>query len=127
MSNIKEELRDLKQEFRDLLKASGWTQAEASRQLGITPGALSQIVRDNSPVRPSQVTLKLFELLLRRDKPEVMRRMAAEEASAREDKWERELLTALRRVPPVPRERLLQAIWAMISLTLAKSVKTVKR
>jgi len=81
---------DLKEEFRALLRASGWSQAEAARQLCMTPSALSQIVRENSPVKPSQVTLRLFKLLLLKENPDVLSAIS-DSSSEHSRKWEAEL------------------------------------
>src|ERR1700689_5444302 len=95
---------DLKQEFRDLLEISGWSQAEAARQLGMTPSALSQIVRENSPVKPSAVTLRLFKLLLWREKPAALRSMVRRSMPAGAEQWERDLILVRRKIPPHARE-----------------------
>ena len=105
---------DLKQEFRDLLRVSGWSQAEAARQLAMTPSALSQIVRENSPVRPSPVTLRLFQLLLWREKPEVMREAARPKAPSAAEPWEQEVVRELRGVPPVARQAILRRLKRLI-------------
>jgi hypothetical protein len=62
-------LDPLKQEFSDLMKVIGWTQAEAARQLAMTSGAVNQLVNPNSPVRPSQTTLRLFKLIVAAQRP----------------------------------------------------------
>jgi len=105
---------DLKQEFRSLLRASGWSQAEAARQLAMSPSALSQIVRENSPVRPSPVTLRLFQLLLWREKPEVMREAARPKAPSAAEPWEQEVVRELRGVPPVTRQAILRRLKRLI-------------
>ncbi|MGA2540993.1 MAG: hypothetical protein ABSG78_05460 [Verrucomicrobiota bacterium] len=105
---------DLKQEFRDLLRASGWSQAEAARQLAMTPSALSQIVRQNSPVRPSPVTLRLFQLLLWREKPEALREMASRKALSAAEPWEQEVIRDLRGVPPKARQTILRQLKRLI-------------
>ena len=105
---------DLKQQFRDLLQASGWSQAEAARQLAMSPSALSQIVRRNSPVRPSPVTLRLFKLLLWRERPEAMREAAGDTTPPESELWERELVLALRAIPPEARQTILNRLAAMI-------------
>jgi transcriptional regulator with XRE-family HTH domain len=110
---------DLKQEFRDLLRASGWTQAEAARQLGMTPSALSQIVRQNSPVRPSPVTLRLFQLLLWREKPEAARAIARREAPPAAEAWEGEVIRSLRKLPPKNRQTILRRLRAMVAAKTA--------
>ena len=111
---------DLKQEFRDLLRASGWSQAEAARQLAMTPSALSQIVRENSPVRPSPVTLRLFQLLLWREKPEVMREAARPKAPSAAEPWEQEVVRELRGVPPMTRQAILRRLKRLIEATRSR-------
>ena len=106
---------DLKQEFRDLLRAAGWSQAEAARQLAMTPSALSQIVRENSPVRPSPVTLRLFQLLLWREKPEALREVARRKALSAAEPWEQEVIRDLRGVPPKTRQSLLRRLRGLIA------------
>jgi len=108
---------DLKQEFRDLLRASGWSQAEAARQLAMTPSALSQIVRQNSPVRPSPVTLRLFQLLLWREKPETLREGARRKALSASEPWEQEVIRELRGVPPKTRQAILHRLKRLIEAT----------
>jgi transcriptional regulator with XRE-family HTH domain len=111
---------DLKQEFRDLLLASGWTQAEAARQLAMTPSALSQIVRENSPVRPSPVTLRLFQLLLWREKPEALRQAARRKAPSAAEPWEQEVIRELRGVPPKTRQAILRRLQRLIEATRSR-------
>jgi hypothetical protein len=110
----------LKQEFRDLLQASGWSQAEAARQLAMTPSALSQIVRENSPVRPSPVTLRLFGLLLWPKRPGAARRLARCRLDGRAEEWEQHLIRALRRIPPKTRRPILGVLYAMIEAARSK-------
>jgi transcriptional regulator with XRE-family HTH domain len=119
---------DLKQEFRELLEASGWSQAEAARQLGMTPSALSQIVRQNSTVKPSPVTLRLFKLLLLREKPEALTAVP-ERRWTPSEKWEMDLIGALRKIPPTTRELILKSFGAIIEshLPKGKGGKTTKR
>jgi transcriptional regulator with XRE-family HTH domain len=117
---------DLKQEFRDLLRASGWSQAEASRQLAMTPSALSQIVRHNSPVRPSPVTLRLFQLLLWREKPEAMREAARRKAPTASAPWEREVIQQLRGIPPRTRDSILRRLRVRI-LAVKRNARAVRR
>jgi transcriptional regulator with XRE-family HTH domain len=106
---------DLKQEFRDLLRASGWSQAEAARQLAMTPSALSQIVRRNSIVRPSPVTLRLFRLLLWREKPEALPKPSRLKPGTMPETWEAEVVRALRAVPPKTRESILRHLRALLA------------
>ena len=118
---------DLKQEFRELLLASGWSQADAARQLAMTPSALSQIVRDNSPVRPSLVTLRLFGLLLWRERPGTVQSLARCERKRRAEMWEQDLIRALRRLPPKTRRPILSVLYAMIEAARSKGVGGKKR
>jgi transcriptional regulator with XRE-family HTH domain len=118
---------DLKQEFRDLLQASGWSQAEAARQLAMTPSALSQIVRKNSPVRPSLVTLRLFGLLLRRTRGAAVRRMTRGQRKMRAKKWEQDLIRGLRRIPPKTSSPILSVVYAMIEAARSRGVGSKSR
>lgn len=118
---------DLKQDFRDLLRASGWSQAEAARQLAMTPSALSQIVRENSSVRPSPVTLRLFGLLLRRQKPKAADGAGCGQKKTRPEKWEQDLIRAWRRIPPNTRRPILSVLYAMIEATRTKPAAGRKR
>lgn len=52
------------EEFQDLFRQSGWTQAEAARQLMVTPNHISMIVREES--NPSKPLLELFRLKMAR-------------------------------------------------------------
>ena len=113
---------DPKQEFRELLEKSGWSQAEASRQLGMTASALSQIVRANSIVRPSAVTLRLFKLLLLRDKPNSLN-VQRTHRMAFPEHWEREMVEELREVPPAVREPLVRAFRALVRVATGKYAK----
>jgi transcriptional regulator with XRE-family HTH domain len=117
---------DLKQEFRELLQASGWSQAEAARQLAMTPSALSQIVRQNSNVRPSPVTLRLFKLLLWREKPGAARRMRRER-KLQPERWEQDLIRALRQIPPAARRPILSVLNAMIDAARMKAGGRTRR
>jgi len=96
------QLDPLKQEFLDLMKVIGWTQAEAARQLAMTSGAVNQLVNVNSPVRPSQTTLRLFKLIVAAQRPEAINaktlELKADPGSAL-SLPERKLIEALRRIP----------------------------
>jgi hypothetical protein len=119
---------DLKREFRELLETSGWSQAEAARQLGMTPSALSQIVRENSPVKPSAVTLRLFKLLLLTcspvDAPAVPRRQSG---MVLREKWEMDLITVLREAPVGAREMAIRLVDALIEPHLRQRASDGRR
>lgn len=53
-----------------LLEASGWSQAEAARQLGMTRGGVNQIVSGRN--EPSAQTVRLFKMILAGEKPEAV-------------------------------------------------------
>ena len=53
---------EAKQEFKELLKQSGWNQAEAARRLELTPASISRYMSEQD--EPSKQTLRLFRLLL---------------------------------------------------------------
>jgi transcriptional regulator with XRE-family HTH domain len=92
----------LKKEFVDLLKAVGWTQAEAARQLCMTSGAVNQIVNPNSPVRPSPTTLRLFKLMVAAARPEAINPQTLELKQGTEPALndpERRLVESLRAIP----------------------------
>ena len=120
------EAADPKQEFRDLLKVSGWSQAEASRQLCMTPSALSQIVRENSPVNPSSVTLRLFRLLILRDKPEALQNLWTKPTPTAPEKWETDLVASLRKLPPETRAHILKAIAAILAPHLQQTTRDTR-
>jgi transcriptional regulator with XRE-family HTH domain len=111
----KKKAMDPKEEFRELLRASGWSQAEAARQLAMTPSGLSQIVRENSTVRPSAVTLRLFRLLLMRPAEGEAPTGAPAKKVAVEEPWEADVLESLRKVSPKARQLILETMRAMLS------------
>jgi hypothetical protein len=114
----------LKKEFVNRLKAVGWTQAEAARQLRVTSGAVNQIINPNSPVRPSLTTLRLFELVASgsrskgQGKSSPTRRWRA--APGLTDR-EKDLLFALRRVPEKSQPEAVAALIAVVTAFQSKS------
>ncbi len=98
-----------KKEFIELFEASGWTQAEAARQLGISRGGVNGIVTGETI--PSEITMRLFRLIMISEKPEVIG--AKETAKIRADlgeDWAGELMDELRRIEPDQREHLVAAL-----------------
>lgn len=102
-------------EFLQLLEQSGWSQAEAARQLRLTPGAISQIVTGRTA--PHSSTLNLFRLLLER------RQAAARpgKPAAALAESEAALIASLRRHPPAQRELLLLAMQGLLARTPARA------
>jgi len=93
-------------EFIGLVKAAGWTQAEAARRLHITPGAISQIF--NGMTQPHPGTLNLLKYILATEKPEVLKAFERARLGGLAP-WESQLLEALRALRPAHREALLVA------------------
>ena len=113
-----EALDPLKQEFLDLMKVIGWTQAEAARQLAMTSGAVNQLVNPNSPVRPSQTTLRLFKLIVASLRPEAINAKTLELKADPETALslpERKLLDALRKIPPSETPRAYAVIHGVVN------------
>jgi transcriptional regulator with XRE-family HTH domain len=54
-------------EFIRLFHKSGWTQARAADELGLTTGAISQFV--GGTVRPKSTVIRLFKILLSDSRP----------------------------------------------------------
>ena len=95
----------LKQEFVDILRAIGWSQAETARQLCMTSGAVNQIINPNSTVRPSPTTLRLFKLIVAAERPSVINAKTLElksKSPAPEglSDEEQKLVKTVRRIPP---------------------------
>ena len=63
-------MASFRQEFLDLAKASGWSQAEIARRLRVQPGTVSGIVAVGK--EPSEQLVMLFRLTLLTEKPEVL-------------------------------------------------------
>lgn len=61
------------------MDAAGWSQAESSRRLELTTGAISQLY--NGLIRPSRQTIKLMKLMIASENPEAI---TAEEKSSLE-------------------------------------------
>jgi plasmid maintenance system antidote protein VapI len=115
---IMEPLDPLKQEFLDLMKVIGWTQAEAARQLAMTSGAVNQLVNPNSPVRPSQTTLRLFKLIVASQRPEAINAKTLElkaDPEAALSLPERKLIEALRKIPAAEVPRAYAVVHGVIN------------
>lgn len=96
-------------DFIALFEASGWSQAEASRQLDTSPPNISRYLSGAMP--PHKTLLKLFKVLLANQKPGAL----AAAPSLKEDglsEWERKVLDDLRWLHKEDRERVLKAMRA---------------
>lgn len=96
-------MNKLTEEFKDLFKTSGWTQAEAARHLEMTRGGLNGILNGRS--NPSPSTLKLLRILVRQQDEEFASDSSnqSQEDQVKEGPtlsgWEDHLLSELRRIP----------------------------
>jgi len=105
------------EEFIGLVKAAGWSQAEAARRLHITPGAISQIFSGRTQPHPG--TLNLLKYILATEKPEVLKAFERARVGGLAP-WESQLLEALRGLRPAHREALLVAFQEMIRAMQAR-------
>jgi transcriptional regulator with XRE-family HTH domain len=91
-------------EFKRLVVAAGWSQAEAARRLNITPGAVSQIFSGNT--RPRQALLSLLRILAR---PPAKKKKTPEDQPAEpRTPWEIELLACIRNLSDSQRQLVLR-------------------
>lgn len=95
------------QEFREFLHRSGWSQAEAARQLNLTPAAVSRYLSGAS--RPSASILKLCGLLLEGAGIQVGRGEFAG-MTAELDADEADLIRRLRSLPGRDRSKVLMSM-----------------
>jgi DNA-binding XRE family transcriptional regulator len=101
----------LKKEFIEYYKRSGWTQAEAARQLELTRGGVNGII--TGPTVPSLATVKLFKLLLESQAPTSTK---TKEGPPTKEDWAEELLTELRKLDEPSRARLVPAIRELLRI-----------
>ena len=117
-NNAQKSVEPNKKEFIELLKASGWTQREAAAELGMTESGVSQIVRENSSVVPSNMTMKFFKFLLAHKKPEVIGVKGETALVLNEDiklnAKERELLEKLRALPVNQQASVIKGMLSII-------------
>lgn len=96
-------MHPLKKEFIELYRQSGWTQAEAARQLELTRGGVNGLI--TGPTVPSLATVKLFRLILE-SRAESGKTPAVENQG---NAWAEPLLADLRRLDEGQRSRLILA------------------
>ena len=101
-------LHPLKKEFIDLYEQSGWSQAEAARQLELTRGGVNGII--TGPTVPSLATVKLFQLILASKAPA----QSNAQPSTATDDWARPLLDELKKVDPTQRLHLIAALCEVV-------------
>ena len=61
----------LKTEFRDLIESMGWSQTDAAKRLGKTPGAVNHLLNPHHPNKPTQTTMRLLKMLVARERPDL--------------------------------------------------------
>ena len=100
-------------QFRALVLLSGWSQAEVSRRLQITPGAVSQLF--SGATRPRPATLNLLKLILEKERPDAIKSF---ERTSRGDSaaWESRLLERLSELPDPEREKCLGVFHKLLDL-----------
>ena len=96
-------MHPLKKEFIELYRQSGWTQAEAARQLELTRGGVNGII--TGPTVPSLATVKLFRLILESPRP----KSEASGGERHSEDWAEPLLEELRKLEEGQRSRLVGA------------------
>lgn len=98
-------------EFIALVKAAGWSPAEAARRLDLTRSATSRYMQGE--IKPSAPVLKLLKLIIANEQPGALTSASQlnEEALA---KWEREVVEDLRWLHVEDRERVINVMRVVI-------------
>jgi transcriptional regulator with XRE-family HTH domain len=120
----------LKAEFKRLVEIMGWTQTEAAKRLGKTPAAINHLVNPDHPNKPTETTLRLFKLLIARERPELIsaRTFELKGAARKADPTplnarERGLILRLRLLPRDEQEK----VYAVIRPLLDNAPKIPKK
>lgn len=114
-------------EFVRLLRSSGWHQARASRELGVSTATISRYVSGEQ--EPSLPVLRLFadsindQLLI--DGEQSGQR--AREGARFLDEWEHELLGVFRRLKPEDRERATIALSTLLDAMMSAGRRRTPR
>jgi transcriptional regulator with XRE-family HTH domain len=105
----------LNREFSRLLAGSGWTQAEAARQLSLTPAAISRYL--SGETRPSVTVIRLLKLLLHDTAPmpvPAADRRAGTDPLLPLEPWEGPLLAELRQLDAETRRQVVRGLRTLI-------------
>lgn len=114
-------------EFVRLLRSSGWHQARASRELGVSTATISRYVSGEQ--KPSLPVLRLFadsindQLLLDGENPG----QRAREGARFLDDWEHEVLAVFRRLRPEDRDKATGALSALLGAMMSASKRPTPR
>lgn len=111
----------LKAEFKRLVEIAGWSQTEAARVLGKTPGAVNHLVNPDHPNKPTQTTLRLLKLIIARERPELFNARTFELKGAARNAdlaalsaKERDLIRRLRALPRDEQDKVYAVIRTML-------------
>jgi transcriptional regulator with XRE-family HTH domain len=96
-------------QFIAMVKLSGWSQAEVARQLGLTPGAVSQMFHGKT--RPGPRTLHLFKMILTKQDHAAFKRF---EKMPMLEPREWEVIEYMRRLHQAQRERFFEALKLLV-------------
>jgi hypothetical protein len=124
----------LKAEFKRLIEIMGWSQTDAARVLGKTPGAISHLVNPDHPNKPTQTTLRLLKLIIARERPDLFtaRTFQLKESARNADHIhltakERDLIRRLRELANAEQEKIFAVIRTMLdNAPKAKKAKVRK-
>lgn len=111
------------EEFLALIKAAGWSQAEAARRLHIRPSSVSEMC--SGKIKPSTSTLNLLKLVVAGEKPDALKTHEQAYAGGLEP-WAKDLVEELRRLPAAQREQVLPVIRHMIQTVSGQALKARK-
>jgi transcriptional regulator with XRE-family HTH domain len=110
----------LKEEFKRLIEIMGWSQTEAAKALGKTPGAINHLLNPDHPNKPTQTTLRLLKLMIARERPELFNARTLELKKANNAEApqliarERDLIRRLRELPRDEQEKVYAVVNAML-------------
>jgi plasmid maintenance system antidote protein VapI len=113
----------LREEFKELLKRSGWNQSEAARNLDLPAPSISRYVNDIDT--PSRQTIRLFKMMLM-DAPEASdNRLPSKQSENDLAAWKRRATTAEKKLADM--QSGLRAVLAASSKPLSDAQVLVKR
>jgi transcriptional regulator with XRE-family HTH domain len=103
-------------EFIRLLEKSGWTQAKAAEELGLTTGAISQFV--SGIARPKTTVIRLFKMLVgdASGYSEVTQVSETERGLLPLDGSEVEFIREMRKMEPQARKKVVNSLKTLLSL-----------
>lgn len=100
-------------EFLALLEASSWSQSEAARRLELNRATVSQYVHDT--ISPSAQVLALFKLILANEQPGALSASLKTNEEGGLSGWERRAIEDLRWLHKEDRDRVLNAMKALVA------------